>query len=81
MKVSRHINDWMDHQRISDEIEGLKVEIARDENKVSTSQSAHDEDQEKVRELKEDQGELQQMQDLARRLRDEIGKHFCFVYF
>ena len=64
----------MDHQRISDEIESLKAALVRDEKEISTIQTTHDEDQEKVRSFKEEQSDLQQMHDLARRLRDEIGK-------
>jgi predicted RNase H-like nuclease (RuvC/YqgF family) len=64
----------MDHQRITDDVERLKGEIIQDKEELSTLQSALTEDQEKVESLKDEVSNVQQMQDLARRLRDEIGK-------
>lgn len=81
--VSRHINDWMNYRRISDEIEGLKVVVMREEEDLSHVQSEHNEDIEKVESLKEEQRDWQQMHELARRLRDDIGtllEIYCVVY-
>lgn len=77
--VSRSINDWRDHGRISEEVEKLVADIIKEEEEVRTFQATQDEDQENVDSLKEQQTDLQQMYELARRLRDEVG--MCIVIF
>ena len=73
-KVSRNITDWLDYQRCTDEIEGLKPMLEHEEKEYQKLKSADNQLQEGVQSCKEEQIELQQMQDLARRLRDEISK-------
>ncbi len=73
-QVSRNITDWLDYQRFTDEIEGLKPALDREEKEYEKLKAIDDQLQETVQSCKDEQVELQQMQDLARRLRDEIGK-------
>lgn len=65
----------MDHQRIADEIEESSASLTKDDKDVSELRSAHDEDQEKVNTLKEQQTDLQQVFELVKRLRDEVGRY------
>ena len=57
--VSKNINDWMDHQRISDEVESILITVVKDQEEVSRLQSLNDEDQENVDSLKDEMTDSQ----------------------
>jgi len=76
--VSKNINDWMDHQRISDEVESILITVVKDQEEVSRLQSLNDEDQENVDSLKDEMTDSQAIYELIRRFRDEIGKYSVY---
>ena len=71
--VSKNINDWLDYQRISDEIERVVASLEKDEEDVSNLRAISEENQDKVNSLKDQLTDLQQVFELVKRLRDEVG--------
>ena len=63
----------MDYQRIEEEIENLQVVVDREEENLSKVQSKHNSEKENVDSLKDEQKDLQELYELTRRLRDDIG--------
>lgn len=76
--VSRGSPEWMDHERISNDVSSLKSEIEEDEVKLKDLQKAREEDKNKVNELKDELAQLQEMRDLALRLKENFGRFIIF---
>jgi len=72
--IASNINDWLDHQRIADEIEILKATVAIDEDTLSSENAKLEEATDDAENQKEKHSNLLQLQDLVRRLRDEFNK-------
>ncbi len=72
--MSRKSNEWMEHNRIAEEVSTLKSEIEEDEAKVKDIEDANKGDQAEVQELQEELKNIQEMRELALRLKDSFGK-------
>jgi len=72
--VSKGMNDWLDHRRIVAEVETMENSIRNSESTVEKLQADIDASKEATEDLKRDNNELLQLQDLGRRLRDETDR-------
>jgi hypothetical protein len=80
ISVSSNMNDWMEHQRISKEIENLKAETLTEEEEVHIVRQRNEEDKEKIQSLKDKHTDLQELCGCTRHLRDDVGKWRCYEW-
>lgn len=72
--VSASINNWLDHKRISTEIDSLKISINEDEERIRTLEEEVNDLKSKVNAEKDDKASLQEAFDIVRRLSEEAAK-------
>jgi hypothetical protein len=72
--VSASINNWLDHKRISTEIDTLKESIREDEETLEKLQEEERVLKTKVDEERDDKTSLQEAFDIVRRLSEEATK-------
>jgi chromosome segregation ATPase len=72
--VSASINNWLDHKRLSTDVEALKESIREDEQKIVDLQDEVQMCKSKVNEESNDKVSLQEAFDVVRRLSEEATK-------
>jgi len=72
--VSSSASDWSNHKRISAEVESLQRTIQEQDEELKQAEEERDTARERLDTAKGDHFELQQLQDVIRRLNDDVSK-------